>query len=217
MAYDMTEIEKRLQLAASYRTLLDMKFFDKSSDVNEMIELELKEFIHGKLETVLGVRTAENPAVFFSGTEALALKALARKLLDKEAEPEPEPAPVVMVPKAAPKPKVRRQPKVAAPVVQAPQVKDTEISPSPEAVLAAEPSTAPNIVVENGRTYEMIEVGGKPFAKDITKQVKGSSTKPMPSKAQFEQMMYTSAMQELAAMNQNPLINAAAQASINKE
>lgn len=215
MAYDMSEIEKRLQMASAYRKLLDSKFLD-ASEVNELIEAELKEFIHGKLETILGVRAAENQAVYFSGMEVVALKALARKVMEPREEKAEEPEvgqPLETRPQPkAPKPRKPRtiQKKKEVPIPTDSQSESTNIEPVVTAPVTEElPS---NIVVENGRTYEVVDIGGKPFAKDITKQVRSKNSVPMPSKAQFEAMMYTQAMNDLALSNNNPLVAAAVNA-----
>lgn len=216
MSYDMTEIEKRLSVAAAYRKLLDEALLP-SNEVNDLVVAEVKEFIHGRLELTLGVRPAENPSVHFSGMEIVALKSLARKLLEppKEEPVEEKTAPVSKpVVKRASKPKKAVEPK---PVAVAPVLKEEspEQTSSPDPVTASQPLPE-NIVVENGRTYEYVDIGGKKFAKDITKQATSRAAKPMPTKAQFEAMMYTNAMQELASTASNPIVGAAVQATINK-
>jgi hypothetical protein len=230
MALDMNEIEKRLQMASTYRKLLDSKFLD-SGEVGELIEAELKEFIHGKLETILGVRPAENQAAYFSGMEVVALKALARKVMSREEETEETPkvvAPVKPEPVVEVKPVAKVATKPVKKTVRTKTTREVKTSPKTEAVAAqtqnipqaspaapvANQSLPPNVVVENGRTYEIVDIGGQPFAKDITKQVKSNNAVPTPSKAQYEAMMYTQAMNELSLKNSDPLVAAAISASL---
>lgn len=216
MSYDMTEIEKRLSVAAAYRTLLNEPLLPQT-EVNDLVVAEVKEFVHGRLELILGVRPAENPSVHFSGMEIVALKSLARKLLDPpKEEPTKEQATVSKpVVKRAPKPKKAVEPKRVAAAAPVPKEESPEQVSSPDPITTSQPLPE-NIVVENGRTYEYVDVGGKKFAKDITKQATSKTAKPMPTKAQFETMMYTNAMQELASTASNPIVGAAVQATINK-
>jgi outer membrane biosynthesis protein TonB len=209
----MGEIEKRMQLATAYRTLLDKQLFDKQTEISELIEMEIKEFVHGKLETILGVRPAENPAVHFSGMEILTLKTLARKLMEpKKERPEASPqveAEVEESPDPIPEPVVKKRTKKVP-------VKKQEVEKE-EPVKAVEKKEVkdlpPNVVFENGRYYEMTEVGGKKFAKDITRQATSADAKPTPSLQEYEAMMYTNAMRDLSLQGNNPLVSAAVAAA----
>lgn len=222
MSYDMTEIEKRLALAAAYRKLLDQELLP-STEVNDLVVSEIKEFVHGRLELILGVRPAENPSLHFSGVEIVALKSLIRKILDSKDKANAAPvqeqrtSPVIEKPKPhKPKSTRKKSASVKAPVQEQSQKTSEPVSSAKPVEQSSAPLPA-NVVVENGRTYEYVDVGGKKFAKDITKQARSSTAKPMPSKAQFESMLYTNAMQELAmTANSNPIVGAAVQATINK-
>jgi hypothetical protein len=210
MSYDMTEIEKRLQMAISYRQLLDTRFL-KEGDVNDLIEDELKEFVRDRLEVLLGARPAENPSVHFTAMEIVALKTLAKKVLEpkkelpvqKEVEESP---PVAMAPTpkkpSAPRKQIKKNAikKESKPVVIETQEEPVEQSD--------------NVFSENGRTYEWIEVDGKPFAKDITKQVRASGAVPMPTASHMATISQQMAYQELAAIGGDPITQALIQASM---
>jgi hypothetical protein len=209
---DMTEIEKRLQVAGAYRKILDTKLLE-SGDVNEIIESEVKEFVHGRLEVLLGVRPAENPSVHFSAMEIMALKMLAKKLTDPKKEEEPVVA--KPAPKTAAKKAVKKVEKPAPVKMSAYQPVEEEVSPE----LLAEPVKEPeemgeNIFFEGNRKYEMIDIGGKPFAKDVTKQVTGKGGVAMPPIGQLGNIMQQLAHQELAAVGSDPITAALIRASM---
>lgn len=209
---DMTEIEKRLQVAGAYRKILDTKLLD-SGDVNEIIESEVKEFVHGRLEVLLGVRPAENPSVHFTAMEIMALKMLAKKLTDPKKEEEPVAA------KPATKPAVKKVVKKVekpAPVKAATvQPVEQEVSPEPQPEPTKEPEEVnENVFFEGNRKYEMIEIDGKPFAKDVTKQVTVKGGVAMPPVAQLGNIMQQLAHQELAAVGSDPITAALIQASM---
>lgn len=211
--FDMGEIEKRMQMANAYRSLLNRSFFDAPDEVNELIEMEIKEFVHGKLEVILGVRPAEGVEAYFSGMEIVALKSIARKLMEpkkekSEASPQDEEE-VEESPEPAPEPVVKKRTKKAP-------VKKTEVKreATVEAAERKDPKDLPpNVVFENGRYYEITEVGGKKFAKDITRQATSADAKPTPSIKEYEAMMYTNAMRDLSLQNNNPLVSAAVAAA----
>jgi len=203
---DMSEIEKRLQVAGAYRKILDTKLLDPS-DVNEIIESEVKEFVHGRLEVLLGVRPAENPSVHFTAMEIMALKMLAKKLTDPKKEEEP------VVAKPAPKPVAKKVVKKAEKPTPVKVEQEASPEPLPESVKEPEEMNE-NIFFEGNRKYEMIEIDGKPFAKDVTKQVTGKGGVAMPPVGQLGNIMQQLAHQELAAVGSDPITAALIQASM---
>lgn len=196
---DLAEIEKRLQMASAYRKLIDYQVLT-GTDVDELVTDEVREFAKDRLEILLGVRAGAEATVHFSATEVLALKALARKLLDPKPEVSPvdeeeSPEPV----KVAPKKRVQK-----APVKQDKAKKVIVTKPPPEPVFeeteeeenvkdSFEDAEVGDIVVEGHKRYEIIEIDGKKFPKDITKQAVASGRVPMPN-LQFamQQMAYDS-------------------------
>lgn len=197
---DLAEIEKRLQMASAYRKLVDYQVLT-GSDVDEMVTDEVREFAKGRLEILLGVRAGAEATVHFSATEVLALKALARKLLD----PKPEVSPVEEEEESPEPVKVASKKRVQkAPVKQdkAKKVIVTKPPPEPEFEETEEEENVKDsfddaevgdIVVEGHKRYEIIEIDGKKFPKDITKQAVASGRVPMPN-LQFamQQMAYDS-------------------------
>lgn len=206
MSYDLSEIEKRLQMAGCYRKILDTKILG-DDELNSLIEDELKDFVKGRLEVLLGVRATPESSAHFTTTEVLVLKSLAKKVLstkdepvdapDEEQEEEvvAKPPKKVSQPKPAPKPKAPAKPKTtktapkqeALPPQEVPMTEDREVKTSIEFAEIGD------IVEENGRRYEIIELNGKMFPKDITKQATSSERLPMPPlQAGLQQLAYNS-------------------------
>lgn len=219
---DMTEIEKRLQMASAYRKLIDFKVLT-GTEVEELVTDEVHAFAKSRLEVLLGVAPADNPSVHFTAVEVMALKMLAKKLTDpkKEEEPvveaKPEPKPVakkVSKPvKKVSKP-VKKAEKPVPVKMSAYEPVEEELSPEPIPELSKEPEVTENIVVDGGRKYEMIEIDGKPFAKDVTKQVQGKGGVAMPPVTQLGNIMQQLAHQEIAAIGSDPITAALIQASM---
>lgn len=208
MSYDISEIEKRLKMAGAYRSVLDQKILsDADEQISNAIEDELKDFIKGRLEVLLGVRATPEAAAHFTTTEVLVLKSLAKKLLSTKDEPEDvpdeeqeeevvaKPPKKVAQPKPQPKPKAAPKPKTtktapkqeALPPQEVPETDDREVKSSMEFAEIGD------IVEENGRRYEIIELNGKMFPKDITKQAVSSGRLPMPPlQSGLQQLAYNS-------------------------
>ena len=197
---DLAEIEKRLKMAGAYKSVLDKKIVtDTDEDISCAIEDELKDFIKGRLEVLLGVRATPEASAHFTTTEVLILKTLAKRVLTTTDEAEPveevspptpslpapspakKKAPVKAQPKPAPKPQKKAPP--PEPVVE----EEVEVKNS------LEEAEVGDIVEENGRRFEVIELNGKKFPKDITKQATSDYRLPMPNlQAAYQQMAYES-------------------------
>jgi outer membrane biosynthesis protein TonB len=208
MSYDISEIEKRLKMAGAYRSVLDQKILSGTDEqISNAIEDELKDFIKGRLEVLLGVRATPEAAAHFTTTEVLVLKSFAKKVLSSKDEPEDAPDQeqeeevVVKPPKRAAQPKPQPKPKAA------PKPKPTKTAPKQEALppqevpdmdereikTSIEFAEIGDIVEENGRRYEIIELNGKMFPKDITKQAVSPDRLPMPPlQAGLQQLAYNS-------------------------
>lgn len=80
------EAEERLLTAQYYRVLLGNSFFDDTSATAHKVEKEIRAFVRGRMEVLLGIR-AENAAAPvghpFSDEEVEALKHVAARVLDK--------------------------------------------------------------------------------------------------------------------------------------
>jgi outer membrane biosynthesis protein TonB len=219
VSYDLSEIEKRLQMAAAYRKLIDYKVLT-GTEVDDAVTDEVRDFAKGRLEVLLGVRADAESAAHFTTTEVLALKALARKLLEpkseQSSEEDAEESPVFVAPKKkvqkapAPKPKAQKQQKV---VVTAPP---PEPEPEPEeseddnVKYSFEDAEVGDIVVEGYKRYEIIEIEGKKFPKDITKQAVASGRVPMPNlQHAMQQLAY-----ESLAVSSDPMTQAMIAASL---
>jgi outer membrane biosynthesis protein TonB len=217
MSYDLAEIEKRLQMAAAYRKLIDYKVLT-GTEVDDAVTDEVRDFAKGRLEVLLGVRADAESAAHFTTTEVLALKALARKLLEPKSEQssdeDVEESPVFVAPKKkvqkapAPKPKAQKQQKVV--VTAPPPEPEPEESEDDNVKYSFEDAEVGDIVVEGHKRYEIIEIEGKKFPKDITKQAVASGRVPMPNlQHAMQQLAY-----ESLAVSSDPMTQAMITASL---
>jgi hypothetical protein len=218
MSYDLAEIEKRLQMAAAYRKLVDYKVLT-GTEVDDIVTDEVRDFAKGRLEVLLGVRADAESAAHFTTTEVLALKALARKLLEpkseQSSEEEVEESPVVVAPKkrvqkASPAPKTKAQKQQKVIVTAPPPEPEPEEYEDDNVKDNFEDAEVGDIVVEGNKRYEIIEIEGKKFPKDITKQAISSDRKPMPN---LELAMQQLAYESLAASS-DPVTQALIAASM---
>jgi outer membrane biosynthesis protein TonB len=217
MSTDLAEIEKRLQMAAAYRKLIDYKVLT-GTGVDDAVTDEVRDFAKGRLEVLLGVRADAESAAHFTTTEVLALKALARKLLEPKSEQssdeDVEESPVFVAPKKkvqkapAPKPKAQKQQKVV--VTAPPPEPEPEESEDDNVKYSFEDAEVGDIVVEGHKRYEIIEIEGKKFPKDITKQAVASGRVPMPNlQHAMQQLAY-----ESLAVSSDPMTQAMIAASL---
>ena len=52
---DISEIEKRLEVASHYRSLLNRPLFDKTNEATDQIQSEIRSFVQERLEVLLGM------------------------------------------------------------------------------------------------------------------------------------------------------------------
>lgn len=90
----MSEIERKLAMANTYRLLLEDSIFEDLRDpIVAEVETEIRKFITGQLETLMGGGEKQAAAEErFTPTEVTALKALAKKIIGvyKESKPKPK-------------------------------------------------------------------------------------------------------------------------------
>lgn len=80
----MSEVERRLELAQYYRLLLNDSLFNNRSEAAATVEAEVRDFVRSRLEILLGVKKEQVKAVSdFNDDEIQALKAVASRLLKK--------------------------------------------------------------------------------------------------------------------------------------
>ena len=208
----MTEVERRLEMAYYYRLLLnDSLFVDANSEIAQVVESEIRQFVQERLEILLGIRVVQPKAVEqFDRAEALVLKTLAKKLLTKATEaPVEEPAaaaaptPAPVVPLGPPARKRSGIRKVSANDIDAP--------PKPvktEAPVAAQtpsiqtapqkPAEAPQSVesASDDSEYVEVEVNGQMMRRRKSKrQVRPPGAVAMPSPTHLEQIAHQEAAQ----------------------
>lgn len=179
---ELSEVEKRFELASYYKLLLNHDFFDVTSQEGRQVEREIRSFIKNRLEVLLGMRDATDgalavaPAPQFTPKETGALKALAAKVLGK---------PSVLIEK----------PKKAPPVLKPAAVTDVTPAPRPPAVVARPtakiagpvartPKASPG-KIPGSKGYKRVTVvkktaDGKEYVSDRTPQVRPGPNDPQP-------------------------------------
>lgn len=200
----MDEVEMRLEKAQYYRLLLNGSFFDEvgNAQVAEQVESEIREFVRGRMQVLVGV-TAPEPikvALPFSEAEILAirtlalpevaeaLKALAAKVLKKPEILTAKPPPI----KPAPEPGPKKEPTLRKVAVRRPgrPPNPQPQAPSPAAVGRPVKKQFKTITTPDGQEVKM----------DITPQARPvGPIQPIPtprSKAQIEASSAQSAYQQ---------------------
>lgn len=197
----LSEVERRLEIASFYRLLLNDRLFESENPAAHAVEKEIRTYIRARLEVLVGMRSeasvqtpSANP---FSAEETVILKSIAAKLQKK-----PSILESVAKPKPPPPPAVRK-------------VKDPEKEkPKPEGIKQTKPvarKQAKQVKVEDKIEVTHPKTGQKRLMSN-KKQVKGSTSLPPPDKAQLEAVLAHQANQQAAS---TPLGGALIQAAIN--
>ncbi|SRR6266851_83501 len=84
----MSEVEKRLDIAQYYNLILKDNLFEEETESSQTVQNELREFIRGRLAVLLGMKPEEKkaeppPPPLFDQEEVAALKALAARVLKR--------------------------------------------------------------------------------------------------------------------------------------
>lgn len=106
------ELQRRLDLAQVYQSLLSEPLFDKETVSSKQVTEEIRNFIYGRLQALVGGPSAASKGGGdFTVEEVAALKAIARSLLARKGEqPPPELQPAVATP-PAPRKSRKKEPK----------------------------------------------------------------------------------------------------------
>lgn len=206
------DVERRLEVAGLYKTLLQGGLFQESTPSAKMVEKRIRSFVKAELKALIGLgepmRLAQAPD--FSPDEIEALRAIAAKVLGKgplppALRPRPIPAPVQVAPKTAPKPAPKPTSKKPQPK---PTAKMTDKTPkkTQDKVLA-------QAQTENGEVVREVRKGGRLIRQyydskgtlvkenDITPQVKPKGGHPFPSTPQA--LAAVMEQQAIASVNYN--------------
>jgi hypothetical protein len=187
----MSEVEKRLEMAQYYRLILNDTIFNEPANVEiaDRVEGEIREFVRGRMSLLVGVGEEKKPEVLspFSDAETLALrtlaqpevvsalKALAAKVLKKPEILDAKPR------TATPeKPKVVREPtlkKIIRPAPAAPQVQQEQIRRPPPT--QPQPQRKGK---QQGRVMKKVQrVDGTEGEVDVTPPAQPVGVKPFPT------------------------------------
>jgi hypothetical protein len=184
----MSDVEKRLEIASYYRLLLRENLFDNDSEAGATVLKEVRGFIKDRLQVLLGLK-AEKVAVvapaqkLFSDDQLQALKALANKVLKK-----PDlVAPAAEAPKA---PGIRQ---VKGPDETGPKLASAKANVVAAPVAPAKGKPGPK-KGQQKKVYKTVvdPSTGKEVQMDVTPVVKpppNSGFVPTQSKAQFESLV----------------------------
>jgi hypothetical protein len=138
------DVERRLEVASLFKTLLQGRLFDESTNAAKFVEKRVKAFVKSELKALIGMGQPMRPTVEadFSAEEVGALKAVAAKVLNKGAVPAAPAAPVAPQLRSRPIPSTPTvAPRPATPTSKAPPPKPAA-KPAP-AKPAAKPTQAP--------------------------------------------------------------------------
>ncbi len=170
----MSEVDRRFEIASHYRELLRAPLFRGGGDAAGIVEDEVRGFVRERLETLMGMREERRPVEVvvapkdFDPDELQALKAVARKLLDRnpaapvvvpapvKADPSVQPAAAPVAPPVAPQVHSRQPPASTTPPVRPRRGRPP--GPAKPVQPAAAPTTPPTEVerqVENPETGQM--------------------------------------------------------------
>ena len=204
----MDEVEMRLEKAQYYRLLLNGSFFDEvgNTQVADQVESEIREFVRGRMQVLVGV-TAPEPvktALPFSEAEILAirtlalpevaeaLKALAAKVLKKPEILTAKPPPIKPIPDPGPK---------KEPTLRKVAVRRPGRPPNPQPASAPPQSAVGRPAKKQFKTVTTPD--GQEVKMDITPQARPvGPIQPLPtprSKAQIEAASAQSAYQQASA------------------
>jgi len=205
----MSEVEKRLEMAQYYRLLLNDSIFDNppNPEVAERVENEIRDFIRGRMSLLVGVGSEPKKTLqIISDGEATLLrelanpeiirvvKELAAKLLKKPALMEFKPKPVVEEPKLQPKvvkePTLRKTRPGGVKKVSAPVAVEAPIERTPQPSRFQKP-------VRGQRQKRIVRTvtkeDGTTFKQDITPPAQPVGVQPLPTPRSIDQIETTMA------------------------
>ena len=175
----MDEVEKRLEIASYYRTLLANPMFDNDTEAAHLVQHEISGFIRERLGVLLSIGEPSKKVELFSDLQmevlrslgemtmshVTALKMIAGKVLGES--PAPPEAPAHRPAPAPAKPAMRQAP---APARRAPAV-----APAPQPVSTPAPAQPPAQPAPRGRGRPP---GAKNKPKDLTAMVQAVRKHP---------------------------------------
>lgn len=212
---ELSEVEKRFDLASYYKLLLKHDFFDVVSPQGRQVEQEIRAFIKNRLEVLLGMRDSKDTAAIgpppqFSSKEVSALKAIAARVLEK---------PIILTEK----PKRGRPPTLKPATVM-----DVTPAPRPPAIVARPTLKATGPVLKTVKTkppgkYKSVQknAAGVEYVRDLTPQVRPGPNDPQPLPMPLGEAMTMISEQKAAdvvsAQKFTPVVGLAVQHSLIKK
>lgn len=221
---EMTEVERRLELAQYYQLLLQDTLFNDRSENAQVVEREIRIFIRQRLGELLGVVVKKAPEPVkvelpFTDDEVVVLKEIAGRMADKikakdAAPPAAPPKPEIKKVEAVPaKPEAKQIQKKDKPAVKKAGVSKPAPAPKPKSAPKADDGElkaehlADGIVKVGRKYFRQVEVEDP--ADGVVKKVFIDVTKPqvipkeavgsLGSKSRFEAASQMLAMQAAGA------------------
>lgn len=208
----MEDVDRRLDVASTYRQLLRSPLFESPNASTSIVEAEIREFVVQRLKVLLNmapdVRVATPAPVVqlpFDEQELKTLKVLLASLAEraaKKAEPS-GPAQVAKAPAPAPAP---TPPAVRRAVAPAP----TKVTPKPPAAVLALPgiTNKPRAPKAPPKEENLVELedprsGQTILARRPRRQVRSKSAIPMPTGSEMEAILHAQAQGSGAALGAN--------------
>jgi len=214
----MSEAERRLELAQYYKLVLRDNLFEDDSESAQVVTGEIREFIRTRLAVLLGVSQEvtkrEETKPLFDPEEIEALKALAARVLKRPAilaKPEPQVAPappalkrveVTPPPRITPRPvptrptaspvSARTQSKVQPKPIIRPKAAKSASKYRTKADLPEGLREDPSIEVVDGKVFRVVQTeDGREVRQNITPQAKpkANQIQPLPMASADQQNM----------------------------
>lgn len=220
----LSDVEKRLEIAAHFRLLLrDHLFAEPVSEAGLIVENLVRTFIKKKLKVLLGIEEAA-PKAKVSDTltpnQIEALRLVADKVLsqqgrssDDEQQVQEQKQPQIKKAPArssTPEPALKSKPRARE---QRPAPRRESSPPIPPSI--AQPTTDmsdPDVIVKGGKRYrrEISPETGKEYLKDISEPVKSARRIPQPaSSAHYNQVAAIHAGETMRQIQANPILGTA--------
>jgi hypothetical protein len=203
----MEDVDRRLDVASTYRQLLRAPLFESPNESTKIVETEIREFVVQRLKVLLNMAPAPQPVVQaqlpFDEQELKTLKILLSSLAEraaKKAEPTsgpPQVAKTTLAPAPQP-PTVRRATAPASAPVAAPKQPARPVGrppgPAKSAPVAPKPPEENLVELEDPRSGQTI------LARKPRRQVRSRGAIPMPRGGEMEQILHMQAQGSGAAM-----------------
>ena len=196
----MEDVDRRLDVASTYRQLLRAPLFESPNESTSIVEAEIREFVVQRLKVLLNMAPTPQPVVQaqlpFDEQELKTLKVLLSSLAEraaKKAEVPSGPPQVAKAPTPAPAPQPPAVRRATAPVsapVAATKTPARPVGrpPGPAKPAPKSPEDETLVELEDPRSGQVI------LARKPRRQVRSKNAIPMPRGAEMEAILHATSM-----------------------